>query len=103
MGVLVFIDVFEGKVTKSSLEAASYAGKIGADYGLEVNAVTYGNADASTLQNLGTFGVKTVHVVSAQQSVQPEVLANLVKGAQEATGASIVVFSQDYTGFERAR
>ena len=98
MAVLVFADVLEGKVTKSSLEAVHYGSKVAADMGTENVVVTYGNADEQTLADLGKFGAGKVLVNRSVSDMDPAKLSKLVIAAKETTSADVIVFSQDYTG-----
>tara|TARA_Y100000782_G_scaffold115527_1_gene159522 strand:- start:5480 stop:6448 length:969 start_codon:yes stop_codon:yes gene_type:complete len=98
MSVVVFVDVLEGKITKSSYEVASYGAKVAADLGGSAVAVTYGEASDEELAKLGNYGVTKVLVSKAQKDMDPVKLSKLVQAAAESEGAKVVVFSQDYTG-----
>lgn len=93
MSVLVFADTFEGKVTKSSLEAINYASKIGT-----ATVITYGNVEDAELTALGNVGASKVLVNRDVDAVEPEKLCRLVMAAVESESSDIIVFSQDYTG-----
>lgn len=63
MSTLVFIEISEGKVRKSSLEAVCYAKAMGNP----VTAVVLGPAEASELQSLGKYGAqKVLHASDAK-------------------------------------
>ncbi len=98
MAVLVFADVLDGKVTKSSLEAVHYGSKVAAEKGTDNVVVSYGNADEQSLANLGKYGASKVLVNRTVSDMDPSKLAKLVVAAKEAAGADVIVFSQDYTG-----
>ena len=98
MGVLVFADVVEGKVTKSSFEAVTYAAGVAEKMGSSVVAVTYGNASDDELTRLGKYGASKVLVNKDVADMDPQKLTKLVAAAVEAEGAEVIVFSQDYTG-----
>lgn len=98
MAVLVFADVLDGKVTKSSLEAVHYGSKVAAEMGTDNVVVSYGNADEAALADLGKFGASKVLVNRSVSDMDSAKLARLVVAAKEATGADVIVFSQDYTG-----
>jgi electron transfer flavoprotein alpha subunit len=98
MAVLVFADVLDGKVTKSSLEAVHYGSKVAAEMGTDNVVVSYGNADEQALANLGKYGASKVLVNRTVSDMDPSKLAKLVVAAKEAAGADVIVFSQDYTG-----
>ncbi len=98
MAVVVFADVLNGKVTKSSLEAVHYGSKVASSTGTENVVVTYGNADDADLAALGKFGANKVLVNRTISDMDPGKLSKLVVAAVEATSADVIVFSQDYTG-----
>lgn len=92
MSILVFADNRNGKVTKSSYEAVSYAAAMGGD----VIAVTYGSLDGDG--GLGNYGASKVLVDSAISGGDSSMLSALVASAAEATGAGTIIFSHDFTG-----
>ncbi len=92
MPTLVFADNIGGKITKSSLEAVSYA----ASMGDEVVAVTYGNIDGDG--GLGNYGAKKVIVASGVTTQDSQQLTKLVVQASTSVGANTIVFSHDNTG-----
>jgi electron transfer flavoprotein alpha subunit len=98
MAVLVFADVLDGKVTKSSLEAVHYGSKVAAQAGTDNVVITYGNADDADLAALGKFGASKVLVNRSVTDMDPGKLSRLVVAATESTGADFIIFSQDYTG-----
>ncbi len=98
MAVLVFVDSLEGKVTKSSFESASYGAKVAKDMGAEAVAIAYGNVSQDDLASLGNYGISKVMHSGAINEMDPVKLSRLVAAAVEASGAKVVIFSQDYTG-----
>ena len=60
MSVLVFIECAEGKVKKSSFEAAFYGSHVAATLGTTVTGVAIGNVDTAELTRLGRYGVTKV-------------------------------------------
>lgn len=88
MSVLVFIELEEGKIKKSSREAISYAAALG-----ETTAVALGTADAAELASAGVNGAsKVLHVADDKLNaglIQP--YAEVLAAAATATGADIVV------------
>jgi electron transfer flavoprotein alpha subunit len=92
MPTLVFADNIGGKITKSSLEAISYA----ASMGDEVVAVTYGNIEGDG--GLGNYGAKKVIVASSVTAQDSQQLTKLVVQAGNSIGANTIVFSHDNTG-----
>lgn len=96
MSVLVFTDIKDGKPTKSSLEACSYASKLAGTMGTDVVAVaTESPADVSSL---GQYGVSKVMVDSGVNAADSGQVAQLVASASEAAGADVIVTSHDHAG-----
>jgi electron transfer flavoprotein alpha subunit len=63
MATLVFVEVSDGKVRKTSLEALAYAHQMGAG----VTAIVMGTVSASELETLGKYGAqKVLHVADAR-------------------------------------
>ena len=98
MAVLAFVDVLEGKVTKSSYEAVSYASKVASDLGTDAVALAYGNASNEDLAGLGAYGASKVMHCAEASAMDPAQLSKLTQQAASAAGADVLVFSQDYTG-----
>ena len=92
MKVLVFADHRGGKATKASLEAATYAKRMGAD----VEAVTTEGLEGDG--GLGAAGVSTVHVADGVNPSDSAQLTKMVAAAADATGAEVVVVGNDNTG-----
>ena len=88
MSVLVFIELEDGKIKKSSREAISYAAAIG-----ETIAVAIGSAEASELATAGSNGAtKVLHVSDEKLNaglIQP--YAEVLATAMNDTGAEILV------------
>lgn len=92
MKALVFAVNQDGKAHKASLEAATYAKRMG----VEVEAVTYGSLDGDG--GLGAAGVSKVHVAADASASDSGQLAKLVASAATAAGADVVIFSHDHSG-----
>lgn len=90
MSTLVYINSNDG-LAKNALEVVTYGKKLGGD----VVAVTCGSADDATLATLGEYGASKVLVDRSVTSNDPGQIANVVKAAAEATGATTIVFSHD--------
>lgn len=95
MGVVVFADTKDGKLVKSSFEAITYAAKIGAG---SVTAVTYGDADAGSLAELGAFGASKVIVARSVSQMDSQKLARLIGNVATDEGADMVIMAHDFTG-----
>jgi electron transfer flavoprotein alpha subunit len=93
MSVLVFIETKDGRLTKAAFEAVSYGSKIGA-----TTVVTYGNADAASLAELGNYGATKVLVNRDVEGNNEQQLTKLVIAAASEVGADTVVLIQDQIG-----
>ncbi len=97
MKIIVFADSKDQKITKSSLEAVSYAGKIAKDKAGHVIVCTYGSVDPSALTGLGAFGANEV-IIYKNGTQDAQQLANFIADVAKEKGAELIVFSQDFTG-----
>lgn len=95
MKIIVLAEHSNGKFTKSSLEAVSYAAAWAKGTGGTCTAVTYGNIDASIL---GTYGANDVLKQDNLENAEAEQLAHLLYGVQQQLGANGLVVSHDNTG-----
>jgi len=99
MSVLVFIDHSEGHVKKASLEALSYGAALAGQLGTTAEGIILGTV-TEDLAALGKYGVKKVHQL-AQESLNhldAQVYAKIIAEAATATGANVVVFSNNLSG-----
>lgn len=92
MSILVFADNRNGKITKSSFEAVSYAAAMGGD----VVAVTYGSLEGDG--GLGNYGASKVLVDANASGGDSSALSALVTAAKNTSGADTIIFSHDHTG-----
>jgi electron transfer flavoprotein alpha subunit len=99
MSVLVFIDTAEGHVKKASLEAMTYGAKIAEQMGTTAEAVVLG-AVADDLASLGKYGVKKIHQVAdvSLNHLDAQVFANVISQVANASGAKVIVFSNNLSG-----
>lgn len=99
MSVLIFIDVAEGHVKKSSLEALSYGAKVAEQTGTSAEAVVLGKI-SDDLAALGKYGVKKIHQVSndALNHFDAQLYTKVIAQVAEASGATIIVFSNNVDG-----
>ncbi|MBP7316580.1 MAG: electron transfer flavoprotein subunit alpha/FixB family protein, partial [Chitinophagaceae bacterium] len=99
MSVLIFIDAAEGQVKKSSLEALTYGAKISEQLGVAAEGVVLGNV-TEDLAALGKYGVKKIHQVSndALKNLDAQVYANVIAQVAQASGATVIVFSNSMDG-----
>jgi electron transfer flavoprotein alpha subunit len=99
MSVLIFIDTADGHVKKSSLEALTYGADISAQLGVAAEAVIIGPV-SDDMAALGKYGVKKIHHVTGDSfnQLDAQVYAKAIAQVAEASGASIVVFSNNVNG-----
>lgn len=99
MSVLIFIDQSEGHVKKASLEAITYGAAIAAQLNTSAEGVVLGSS-REDLAALGKYGVKKIHHVNneALNSFDAQVYTKVIAQAVEASGATVVVFSNNVDG-----
>ncbi|MBL0271221.1 MAG: electron transfer flavoprotein subunit alpha/FixB family protein [Chitinophagaceae bacterium] len=99
MSVLIFIDTTDGHVKKATLEALSYGSKIAEQLGTTAEGVVLGTVK-DDLAALGQYGVKTIHQVAAEALSQPDaqVYSKVLAEVATATGATVIVFSNNLNG-----
>jgi electron transfer flavoprotein alpha subunit len=99
MSVLIFIDTADGHVKKASLEALSYGAKVAEQLSTTAEGVVLGTV-SEDLAALGKYGVKKIHQVSgdALNHFDAQVFANVIAQAAAASGATVIVFSNNLSG-----
>lgn len=75
MSVLIFIELADGEIKKSSLEALYYGAKVAEMTGGTAAALAIGEATESELAKAGNFGVGKVLHVSDERLTQPNIMA----------------------------
>ncbi|MBS1511817.1 MAG: electron transfer flavoprotein subunit alpha/FixB family protein [Bacteroidetes bacterium] len=99
MSVLVFIDQADGHIKKSSFEAASYGAALAQQSGVSAEGIVLG-AVTDDLTALGKYGLKKIHTVAgaALDHLDAQVYTAVLAQAVTATGATVVVFSNNLSG-----
>jgi len=99
MSVLIFIDQAEGHVKKASLEAICYGTAVAAQLNTTAEGVVLG-ASKEDLSALGKYGVKKIHHVSndALNNFDAQVYTKVIAQAVEASGATVIIFSNNVDG-----
>jgi electron transfer flavoprotein alpha subunit len=99
MSVLIFIDQAEGHVKKGSLEAMSYGAKIAEQMGTTAEGVLLGSTKED-LAALGKYGVKKIHHVNNDvlNNFDAQVYTSVIAQAAGASGATVIVFSNNTDG-----
>jgi electron transfer flavoprotein alpha subunit len=100
MAVLSFVEVAEGKIKKTSVEAAYYGSKVAENIGTDSIAVVLGTATTEELAVLGTVGIKKVlHASDARfNNFDSKAFAKAVTDAANAVNATVVVLSFNQNG-----
>ncbi|MDW3192530.1 MAG: electron transfer flavoprotein subunit alpha/FixB family protein [Cytophagales bacterium] len=96
MAVVAFVELDEGNVKKSSLEAVSYAAHIESD----VTAVVFGTIADGGLDEIGKAGATKILHASDEKLAQPNIMAyaSAIAEAVEAEGAQLLVMSKSSLG-----
>jgi electron transfer flavoprotein alpha subunit len=99
MSVLVFIDINEGKIKKSSFEAASYGSAIAQSLGTYAEAVVLGNV-SDDLTALGMYGISKVYGIPNESlnKFDAQIYALAISEVSEKSNADIIVFSNNTSG-----
>lgn len=97
--VLVFLDQADGQIKKSSLEAANYGSKVAELLNTTAEAIVLGEVK-DDLASLGNYGIKKVHTVSdaSLNNLDAQVYTKIIAQAVEATGADVIIFSNNTSG-----
>lgn len=99
MSVLIFIDHSEGQVKKASLEALSYGARVAEQLGTTAEGILLGTVTGD-LASLGKYGVKRIHQAAQKDldNLDAQVDARIIADAVTATGATVVVFPNNFNG-----
>tara|TARA_Y100001978_G_C23702193_1_gene441879 strand:+ start:1887 stop:2819 length:933 start_codon:yes stop_codon:yes gene_type:complete len=90
--ILVYINSTSG-VSKASLEAVSYANKLG-----DVVVLTNGSLDSEKLASMGNYGASKVLVDRAVSGDDQQQITRMVAEVAESNGADTIVFVHDPYG-----
>lgn len=96
MAILVFVEVADGKIRKSSLEAVCYAHAMG----VSVTAIVLGPADAAEVKSLGSYGATKVLHAADPKLEKPiiQVYASVLTKAMQDEHADILVLANSSLG-----
>ena len=99
MSVLVFIDTTDGHVKKASLEVLTYGAKVAEQLGTTAEGVVLGTV-TEDLAALGKYGVKKIHQVAndSLNHFDAQIYTNVIAQVAQATGAKVIVFSNNVDG-----
>jgi electron transfer flavoprotein alpha subunit len=93
MAILVFTEIADGAIKKSSLEAIYYGAQVAEKLGTSVTALAIGKADSSELAIAGNFGAsKVLHANDAKlETANSMAYAKVLVEAATATGAKVII------------
>lgn len=96
MAVIVFAEIAEGEIKKSSLEALSYGSKVAGMLGTSLTAVVLGQANGGQVESLGRYGAtKVLHATDARLHIQVSAAyASAVAQAAQAEQAKVVIMAR---------
>ena len=96
MSVLIFAELDEGKIKKSSQEAIFYGAKVAEMLGLSVTAVVIGQADESELSSAGRFGATKVLQAADAKLLEPNGMAyaTVVAAAAQQESSKIIILAK---------
>ena len=99
MSVLIFIDHSEGQIKKASLEALSYGAALAAQLGTTAEGILLGTV-STDLATLGKYGIKKVHQAADKtlDALDAQVYAKIIADAATQSGATVLVFSNNFNG-----
>lgn len=100
MSVLAFIEIADGAIKKSSLEAAGYAVEVAKMQNTTASAVVLGEASASELQSLGKSGVvRILHAADSRlNDGNIQAYASALAQAIEKENAGVVILAKSSLG-----
>lgn len=96
MSVLIFAELDEGKIKKSSQEAIYYGAKVAEMTGSSATAIIIGSADANELASAGKFGATKVLNATDAKLAEPNGMAyaTVVAAAAQQEGSQVIVLAK---------
>lgn len=100
MSVLIFIELADGEVKKSSLEAVYYGKEVASSMGGIATVLAIGKAGATELTNLGKYGAAKVLHADAEELATPSIMAysQVLTAASQQTNATVIVAAKSSLG-----
>jgi len=100
MSILAFVEIAEGAVRKSSLEAVGYASEVAKKLGTSATAVVLGEIASSELENLGKVGAtKVLHAADSRLNEgNIQAYASVLAQAVEKENAEVLVLAKSALG-----
>jgi electron transfer flavoprotein alpha subunit len=99
MSVLIFIDSADGHIKKASLEVLTYGAKVAGQLKTSAEGVVLGSV-TEDLAALGKYGVKKIHHINDHtlDHLDAQVYTNAIAQVAEASGATVIIFSNNVDG-----
>ena len=100
MSVLIFAELDEGKIRKSSQEAIFYGAKVAQMTGTSATAILIGQASDAELASAGHFGAAKVLHASDPKLTEPNGMAysTVVAAAARQEGSTVIVLAKSSLG-----
>ena len=100
MSVLIFVELDEGTIKKTSQEAIYYGGKVAEELKTEALVLAIGAADEKDLQAAGKFGAtKVLHVSDAKLNHENSLAyADVLVQAAQQEGSTVIVMAKSGLG-----
>jgi electron transfer flavoprotein alpha subunit len=97
--VLIFLDQSEGKIKKSSFEAASYGAQVAENLGTSAAGIVLGTVNEE-LADMGKYGLKKVYTVNneALNNYDDEAYTHVIAEAVKNIDAKVIIFSNNFNG-----
>ncbi|HEY4935455.1 MAG TPA: electron transfer flavoprotein subunit alpha/FixB family protein [Puia sp.] len=99
MSILIFIDHYEGKIKKTSLEALSYGTALAKQTGVPAEGVLLGTV-SEDLGSLGKYGVQKIHQIGQESlnQLDAEQYIRIITTIAGSVGATVIILSHNNTG-----
>ncbi|MPR36764.1 electron transfer flavoprotein subunit alpha/FixB family protein [Salmonirosea aquatica] len=100
MSVLIFVELDQGSIKKTSQEAIYYGGKVAESLNTGATVLAIGNADEINLQVAGHFGAqKVLHVTESKLSHENSLAyADTLVQAVQQEGSTVIVMAKSGLG-----
>jgi len=100
MSVLIFVELENGRVKKSSLEAIAYGAEVAKMTGTTATVLALGKADSSSLEQTGVVGASKVLYASDEKLTHENSLAyaDVLTQAAEKENSKIIILSKSGLG-----
>lgn len=93
MSILIFVELDNGSIKKTSLEAVAYGAEIAKVKGTTATVLAIGNAEASELASAGAYGASKVLHANASELATENAMAyaSVLAAAVQQEGAEVVI------------